>query len=82
VDIDGVLYADGAIAQAAFVGLDREEIVQVFRAFAARNPGAAMPKLRFWMIVNGFLDVDPELLKLSWMPVAKRSTPPVLFLFS
>jgi hypothetical protein len=74
VDIDGALYADGAAAQAAFVGLDREEIVQVFREFSARNPGAAMPKLRFWMIVNGFLDVDPELIKVSWVPVAKRST--------
>jgi len=74
VDIDGVLYADGAIAQAAFVGLDREEIVQVFRAFTERNPGAPMPKLRFWMIVNGFLDADPELMKLSWVPVARRST--------
>nr|WP_296750538.1 patatin-like phospholipase family protein [Thioalkalivibrio sp.] len=74
VDIDGVLYADGAIAQAAFVGLDREEIVEVFREFAVRNPDAAMPKLRFWMIVNGFLDVEPELMKVSWVPVAKRST--------
>ncbi|TVP80602.1 patatin-like phospholipase family protein [Thioalkalivibrio sp.] len=74
VDIDGVLYTDGAVAQAAFVGLDREEIVQVFREFTARNPGAAMPKLRFWIIVNGFLDVDPELIRLSWVPVARRST--------
>jgi hypothetical protein len=45
------------VAQAAFVGLDREEIVQVFREFSARNPGATMLKLRFWIIVNGFLDV-------------------------
>jgi hypothetical protein len=74
VDIDGALYADGAVAQAAFVGLDREEIVQVFREFRARNPDAAMPKLRFWMIVNGFLDVDPELIGVSWVPVARRST--------
>ena len=74
MDIDGVLYADGAIAQAAFVGLDREEIVEVFREFTIRNPDAAMPKLRFWMIVNGFLDVEPELMKVSWVPVAMRST--------
>ena len=74
VDIDGVLYADGAVAQAAFVGLDREEIVQVFREFSARNPDAPTPKLRFWMIVNGFLDVDPELIRVSWVPVARRST--------
>lgn len=74
VEIDGVLYADGAIAQAAFVGLDREEIVEVFRRFSERNPGVPMPRLRFWMIVNGFLDVDPELIRLSWVPVAMRST--------
>lgn len=74
VDIDGTLYADGAAAQAAFVGLDREEIVQVFREFSARNPGAALPRLRFWVIVNGLLDVDPELIKVSWVPVARRST--------
>lgn len=73
VDIDGVLYADGAVAQGAFVGLDRDEIVQVFREFRERNPGAAMPKLRFWIIVNGFLDVDPELIKASWVPGARRS---------
>lgn len=74
VAINDVLYADGAVAQAAFVGLDREEIVEVFRAFAARNPEAPMPRLRFWMIVNGFLDVDPELTGMSWVPVARRST--------
>ncbi|MFO8153971.1 patatin-like phospholipase family protein [Thioalkalivibrio sp.] len=73
VEIDGVLYADGAVAQGAFVGLDREEIVQVFQEFRERNPDAPMPKLRFWMIVNGFLDVDPELVKSSWVPGARRS---------
>lgn len=73
VDIDGSLYADGAVAQGAFVGLAREDIVQVFREFRERNPDAPMPKLRFWMIVNGFLDVDPELIKASWVPGARRS---------
>lgn len=73
VEIDGALYADGAVAQGAFVGLDREEIVQVFREFRERNPDAPMPKLRFWMIVNGFLDVDPELIRASWVPGARRS---------
>lgn len=74
VEINGALYADGAIAQAAFVGLDRDEIVVAFRAFAERHPEAPLPRLRFWMIVNGFLDVDPELTKVSWVPVVKRST--------
>ncbi|AHF00221.1 patatin-like phospholipase family protein [Thioalkalivibrio paradoxus] len=73
VAIDGALYADGAAAQAAFVGLDRKEIVQVFREFAARNPDAPMPRLRFWVIVNGYLDAKPELTQAAWVPVVRRS---------
>jgi hypothetical protein len=73
VEIDGTLFVDGAAAQAAFVGLDREELVEAFRAFAARHPDAPMPTVRFWMIVNGYLDVSPELVEQRWIPVAGRS---------
>jgi hypothetical protein len=73
VAIEGALYADGAAAQAAFVGLDLQEIVQVFREFAARNPDAPMPRLRFWVIVNGYLDIRPELTRAAWVPVVRRS---------
>ncbi|TVQ63769.1 MAG: patatin-like phospholipase family protein [Phycisphaerales bacterium] len=73
VEIDGVLYADGAAALATFLGLDGDAVRQVVHAFEARNPGAPTPRLRMWMIVNGHIDAPAELADLGWTSVAVRS---------
>ena len=73
VEIDGSLYADGAVAQSAFLGLDREQIIEVFAAFKRRHPGATPPPVRMWVIVNGPIDARSDATTLSWLSVAKRS---------
>lgn len=73
VEIDGSLYADGAVAQSAFLGLDREQIRDIYDAFKRRHPGAPVPPVRLWVIVNGPIDARPDATMLSWLSVAKRS---------
>jgi predicted patatin/cPLA2 family phospholipase len=73
VEIDGVLYTDGAAALATFLGLDRDALRQVVAEFRRRNPGAPPPNLRLWMIVNGHIDPVAELAENRWTSVALRS---------
>ena len=73
VEIDGVLYADGAAAVATFFGMDRHAIRQAVDAFMARNPGAPTPRFRMWMLINGQLDAPPQLIEQRWISIASRS---------
>lgn len=73
IEIDGVLYADGAAAQPTFLGLDRAAITQVFRMYRQRNPQAEVPRMRMWMIVNGHVDAAVELAEQRWASVAIRA---------
>jgi len=73
IEIDGTLYTDGAVALVTFLGLDRDLIRQVVRAFLERNPGAQVPRFRMWMIVNGHLDTESRLAEQGWTSVALRS---------
>lgn len=73
VEIDGVLYADGAAAVATFFGMDRTAIRQAVAAFLVRNPGAPTPRFRMWMIINGQLDASPQLIEKRWVSIASRS---------
>ncbi len=73
IEIDGVLYSDGAAALATFLGLDRDVLRQVVGEFKQRNPDAATPRLRMWMIVNGHIDPPAELAEQRWASVALRS---------
>jgi predicted acylesterase/phospholipase RssA len=73
IEIDRVLYTDGAVALPTFLGLDRQMVGQVVRAFRERNPGAPTPDLRIWMIVNGHINPIPQLAGQGWASVALRS---------
>lgn len=73
IEIDGVLYTDGAAAMPTFLGLDRDAVCQVVRAFERRNPGAPTPRLRMWMIINSHIDAAVELAEQRWTTVALRS---------
>ena len=74
IEIDRVLYTDGAVALPTFLGLDRQTVGQVIQAFRDRNPGAQTPHLRIWMIVNGHINPIPQLAGQGWASVAMRST--------
>jgi predicted acylesterase/phospholipase RssA len=73
VELDGSLFVDGGVTQQAIIGLDREQIEEVVHRFIEANPGAMMPHLRFWLIVNGSLDAPPEVVPFDWVTVSSRS---------
>ena len=73
VAIGDALYVDGGVTQQAFVGLDREQIEDVVRDFRSKFAGAPAPTIRFWLIVNGSLDVAPEPVRVEWLKVSMRS---------
>jgi hypothetical protein len=73
IEIDGVLYTDGAVALATFLGLDRDVVRQSVAEYKRRHPEAQPPRLRMWMIVNGHIDTQAELARQGWTSVALRS---------
>lgn len=73
IEIDRVLYTDGAVALPTFLGLDRQMVGQVFQEFKQRNPDARTPRIRIWMIVNGHINPIPQLAGQGWASVALRS---------
>ncbi len=73
VEIEGMLYADGAAAAATFLGLDRGAFADVVDEFEARHPGAPIPRFRLWMIVNGRLDQPAQVVERGWVSIASRS---------
>lgn len=73
IEINKVLYTDGAVALPTFLGLDREMARQVVRTFRERHPTARPPRLRIWMIVNGHINPIPQLAGQGWASVALRS---------
>lgn len=73
IEIDDALYTDGAAALATFIGMDRDLVREVVAEFRRRNPGAAPPRMRMWMIVNGHIDAQAELARQGWTSVALRS---------
>ncbi len=73
IEINETLYTDGAVALPTFLGLDRQMAGEVIHAFRHRNPGARIPRLRIWMIVNGHINPAPQLAGQGWASVALRS---------
>lgn len=72
VEIDGALYADGAASQAAFVGLDLDQIEDTVAEYVHRTNDQP-PHFRFWVIVNGQIDTKMGRTDLGWINIASRS---------
>lgn len=73
VDIDGNLYVDGGVTANVLLRLDpfsRRGFVQLWRS---RYPGRPLPRIRYWIIVNGQINFPPETTRLSWLSIAGRS---------
>ena len=69
IEIDGMLYADGGAASNLFLaGFSRTN--GPIARFAARHPGAPTPKVRVWVLVNGWLQPEPAVTQPRWVPVA------------
>jgi predicted acylesterase/phospholipase RssA len=69
MEIDGMLYADGGAASNLFLaGFSRTN--GPIARFSARHPDALTPKVRVWVLVNGWLQPEPAVTQPRWAPVA------------
>ena len=69
MEIDGMLYADGGAASNLFLaGFSRNN--GPIARFSARYPDAPTPKVRVWVLVNGWLQPEPAVTQPRWVPVA------------
>ncbi len=72
IEIDGMLYADGAgvanLFIAAFPGPDGP-----LARFAADHPQAELPKVRVWIMVNQRLRPKPAVTQPKWIAVSTRA---------
>ena len=69
MEIDGMLYADGGAASNLFLaGFSRNN--GPIARFSARHPDAPTPKVRVWVLVNGWLQPVPAVTQPRWVPVA------------
>lgn len=73
VEIEGMLYADGAAAAATFLGFDGGAFADIVREFRARHPEAPIPRCRLWVIINGRLDPPSQMVERAWVSIASRS---------
>ena len=72
MEIDGMLYADGGAASNLFLaGFSRNN--GPIARFSARYPDAPTPKVRVWVLVNGWLQPEPAVTQPRWVPVAGAS---------
>jgi hypothetical protein len=72
-EIDGALHADGAIAASMFLGIDYEGFLWLLDQWHRRQPTRPFPQLRFWIIVNSKLFVEPLSTQPRYPDVAFRS---------
>lgn len=70
--IDGKAYADGGVVGNVLMGRDPEWVVKLAEVWKSRRPGAAMPKVRMWVLVNNKARLDPQFIECNWMPVGAR----------
>ena len=69
VEINGMLYADGGAASNLFLAGFSRTNGPVAR-FVAKYPEAPTPKMRVWVLVNGWLKPEPAITQPRWIPVA------------
>lgn len=69
VEINGMLYADGGAASNLFLAGFSRTNGPVAR-FVANYPEAPTPKIRVWVLVNGWLKPEAAITQPRWIPVA------------
>ncbi len=72
VEIDGLLHADGGAVQGV-PALDPSQLPRYAAAWRERYGDRPLPKIRFWMIYNNQLGLQPSAVGLSWYDIVYRS---------
>jgi hypothetical protein len=72
-EIQGRLYADGGIASGFFYG-GPMDVRDTFGATWRRlHPDAPVPKTRYWVIINEYIEPNPVTVQPTWPAVVERS---------
>jgi hypothetical protein len=67
-----MLYADGGAASNLIVaGLARSNGPGA--RFVAKHPEAPLPKIRVWVLINGWLQPEPKVVQPRWLSVSGQS---------
>lgn len=73
VEIDGYLYADGAVAANILYDDSMRSSRGLTSVWAREYPGVSMPLMRYWVIINGKLEPPPRLVQPTWVSVTAAS---------
>ena len=71
-EIRGRLYADGGIASNFFYGGPMDES-HTFGATLRRDSNAPIPKTRYWVIINEYIEPVPVTVQPTWPAIVERS---------
>lgn len=73
VVIDDTLYVDGGTTSNILYDADLRAQGAPVQEYRGRNEGRALPKFRFWVIVNNQLGGTPQRVEPSWVSITEAS---------
>jgi hypothetical protein len=73
LEIEGRLYADGAIASNFFYGGPMDESDTFGAIWRREHPTAPIPKTRYWVIINEYIKPIPTTVQPTWPAIVARS---------
>jgi hypothetical protein len=72
-EIKGRLYADGGIASNFFYGGPMEKRDTFGATWRREHPDAPVPKTRYWVIINEYIEPAPVTIQPRWPEIVERS---------
>jgi len=69
VEIDGFLYADGGVTANVLVRLQPHAPNGFIQTWRAKYPGKALPRLRYWVIINNQMQPPGSTVQEKWTEV-------------
>jgi len=73
LEIQGRLYADGGIASNFFYGGPMDESDTFGAIWRREHPSAPIPKTRYWVIINEYIQPSPVTVQPTWPAIVERS---------
>jgi len=71
--IEGRLYADGGVASNFFYGGPMPERDTFGATWRREHPDAPIPKVRYWVIINEYIQPLPVTVQPTWPAIVERS---------
>ena len=72
-EIQGSLYVDGNVVSSFFDGGDEDERDSFGAVWKREYPNAPIPKTRYWVIINEYIQPNAEIVQPLWPTIMARS---------